>query len=108
MRPELGGVVWDREEVTGSIKSTAGETFSNGKQESLHHREELVAPSPEAWWDEGGLQVEMSGLLILTDPGRTLHLSSPSQLPGSSAPYAGQYGEIISMLAQERSKVVCF
>lgn len=31
-----------------------------GRKRSLHNRKEPVASCPEAWWDEGGPQAEMS------------------------------------------------
>ena len=51
------------------------------------------------------------GPIILTDPDRRAkamsRLGSPFQFPRPKAPYAGQCGETISTLAQERREVVC-
>lgn len=81
-----------------------------------------VYTTERSWWHHvqkpGGMKVGprrrclLTGPVILTDPDRyikaTSHLSSPSQLPRSKGPYAGQSGETTSTLGQERREVVCF
>lgn len=82
--------------------------FSNEKEETSTQKRRargIVSRSLLGRKVDSGWRCLLAGPSIL-NPGRcvraTTHLSSPSQLPKSRAPKTAQYGEIISILAQER------
>lgn len=61
MRPELGGLS-GMENPIHRLSGICGPLDTGGSmwERSLHNREELGAPYPEARWGEGGLQAERS------------------------------------------------